>query len=120
VLFGRWAGRTRRPLEVYAGIEAAAAATALLVPLAVTAYDPIYASLYQRFADARTTFVAVKFSLALLAVLPTATLLGGTLPMLAAAFVIDDPAAGHLELTRPHAGRDSARLVAVAVALARV
>jgi spermidine synthase len=86
-LFGRRAGTTRRPLAVYAAIEAAAALTALLVPLIVTAYQPIYAMLYERLADERAIFVAVKFALALAAMLPTATLLGGTLPMLAAAFI---------------------------------
>jgi spermidine synthase len=86
-LFGRRAGTTRRPLAVYAVIEAAAALTALLVPLVVTVYQPIYAVLYERLADERAIFVAVKFGLALAAMLPTATLLGGTLPMLAAAFI---------------------------------
>ena len=85
LLFGRFAPRVRRPLAVYAAIEAGTALTALLVPLAVSAYEPIYAFLYERLADQPTLFVAIKFTLALLAVIPTATLLGGTLPMLATA-----------------------------------
>jgi spermidine synthase len=91
---GRRAGRTRRPLVVYAAIEAGTALTALLVPVAVTAYEPIYAFLYDRLADHRSLFVAIKFALALLAVIPTATLLGGTLPMLATALVPDGRDAG--------------------------
>jgi spermidine synthase len=86
--FGRLVGRTRcPPLVLYAWIELGVVATALMVPLAVRAYDPIYAELYTRLADRRELFVAVKFFLALVAMLPTATLLGGTLPVLAAAFV---------------------------------
>lgn len=88
-LFGRYAARTRRPLVVYAAIEAGTALTALVVPLAVAAYEPIYASLYERLAEQRTLFVTIKFALALAAVIPTATLLGGTLPMLATALVAD-------------------------------
>jgi spermidine synthase len=84
-LLGGYAGRTRRPLAIYAAIEAGTALTALLVPLVVASYDPIYAFLYERLADERMLFVAIKFALALAAVLPTATLLGGTLPMLATA-----------------------------------
>jgi len=89
VLFGRWAGRTRRPLRIYAGIEFAVAATALLVPFAVDAYGSIYSGLYESFANHRIAFVGLKFSLALVAMIPTATLLGGTFPMLAVAFVGD-------------------------------
>lgn len=85
--FGRRAARSPRPLATYAWIEAATAVTALLVPLAVAAYEPLYALLYERLADQRSLFVAIKFLLALAAVIPTATLLGGTLPMLATAFV---------------------------------
>ncbi|MAE65184.1 MAG: hypothetical protein CMJ18_13010 [Phycisphaeraceae bacterium] len=88
-LFGRWAGRTRNPLMLYAGIELAAAVASLIVPLAIRLYDPIYAGLYERFADQGSVFVSIKFALALAAVLPTATLLGGTLPPLAAAMVRD-------------------------------
>ena len=40
--FGRRAARSPRPLVTYAWIEAATGATALLVPLAVAAYEPLY------------------------------------------------------------------------------
>jgi spermidine synthase len=89
LLFGAVAGRSRRPLLLYAAIEAGAAATALVVPAAIWLYEPIYAALYERLADSRGLFVAVKFGLGLVAMLPTATLLGGTLPALAAAFIPD-------------------------------
>jgi spermidine synthase len=55
----------------------------------VDAYGSIYAGLYGTFAEHGLGFVALKFALALVAVIPTATLIGGTFPMLAAAFVRD-------------------------------
>jgi spermidine synthase len=86
-LFGRLAGRTRRPLVWYARLELAAAAAALLVPLALRGYEPIYGALYAGFADSRGLFVAIKLALALAAMLPCAVLLGGSLPLLASAGV---------------------------------
>lgn len=88
-LFGRIADRTRRPLRVYAAIEALAAVAALLVPVVFNLYDPIYAALYDRLAEQRFLFTALKFSLAIAVMLPPSILLGGTLPLLAAAFVSD-------------------------------
>jgi spermidine synthase len=102
-LFGRAAGRTSRPLRLYGWIEISAVVLALLVPGAIALYDPIYAWLYARMAESRAAFVSVKFGLGLLAMLPPAVMLGGTLPPLAAAFVSDP---GQL-------GRDGGRLYAL-------
>ncbi|RIL01909.1 MAG: hypothetical protein DCC71_17060 [Proteobacteria bacterium] len=88
-LFGRVAGRTRRPLAVYAAVECGAALLALAVPLVFRLYDPIYASLYETLAGRRDVFVATKFALAFAVMLPPALLLGGTLPLLATAYVAD-------------------------------
>jgi len=88
-VFGRVAARARRPLAGYASIEVGAALLALAVPLAFRLYDPIYAALYAGFADRRGVFVAIKFALALGLMLPPAVLLGGTLPLLATAYVRD-------------------------------
>jgi spermidine synthase len=87
--FGRRAGKTRHPLALYARIEFGAAAASLLVPLIIQVYDPIYAALYGTLAEHQDLFVLVKFALALVAILPAATLLGGTLPVLVAAYVSD-------------------------------
>ena len=86
-LVGRIAGRARRPLLLYGFLELGVAAAALVVPVATALYDPIYASLYEALAGRRSLFVAVKYALALVAMLPATILLGGTLPPLAAAFV---------------------------------
>lgn len=86
-LGGRLSARTTRPLRTYARVEAGAALTALLVPAGIALYEPIYAALYERLAENRALFTAIKFALAFAAVLPTSTLLGATLPLLARAVV---------------------------------
>jgi len=88
-LVGRASGRWPRPLLLYGAVELGAALFSLIVPLAIGLYEPLYAALFQTLADRRLSFVAVKYALALAAMLPAATLLGGTLPPLAAAFVRD-------------------------------
>jgi spermidine synthase len=88
-IFGRVAARSRKPLRIYAGIEVLAAAAALLVPFVFRLYDPIYAELYDALADRRGLFIAIKFGLALVVMLPASLLLGGTLPLLATAYVRD-------------------------------
>jgi spermidine synthase len=102
-LFGRLSASVARPLRLYAWLEIGGVGLALLVPIVVGLYDPLYVLLYERMADSRATFVAVKFALALVAMLPPAVLLGGALPPLAAAFVADP---GRL-------GRDGGLLYAV-------
>jgi spermidine synthase len=103
--FGRIAGRIRRPLLLYGWLELGAALAALWVPLAVHLYDPIYAALYERFAETRYAFVAIKFGLALVAMLPSSILLGGTLPLLVTAYVVEGRSLG----------REGGRLYAVNV-----
>ncbi len=85
--FGRVAARTRRPLRWYAAVEVGAVLLALLVPAVIAIYEPLYATLYARLSESRGVFVAAKFGLALVAMLPPSVLLGGTLPLLATAFV---------------------------------
>lgn len=84
-LFGRLSGRSSRPLRLYGWVELAAAAAALLVPLALQAYDRVYPALYDRLSGAALPFLAVKVGMALAATLPCAVLLGGSLPPLVAA-----------------------------------
>jgi spermidine synthase len=77
---GRRIARARRPLLVYAALEAGLAATALLYFAIVDAYAALYAPLYARLGDSPAAFLAVKFALALAALLPPAFFMGGTLP----------------------------------------
>src|SRR3989442_1888209 len=76
-LFGRASGRSSRPLRLYGRVEIAAAAAALLVPLALRVYDRVYPALYDRLSGEPIVFLALKVAMALAAMLPCATLLGG-------------------------------------------
>lgn len=93
-LFARVSQRTHRPLQLYVMLELGVIATALLTPYTVDAYDFIYPSLYGALAGNLDAFVLVKFLLAFLAMLPTAILLGGTLPLMVRAFVGRDASLG--------------------------
>jgi spermidine synthase len=88
-LFGRVAERSAQPLRTYAKVEVVAAGVALIVPLAFGAYEVLYATLYDTLFEERALFVALKFGLALLVMLPPAVLLGGTFPLLATSHVRD-------------------------------
>ncbi len=83
-LLGGLAGRTARPLRAYAWVEGGAAACALAVPVVLGGYDLVYGPLYASLAETREVFVLAKLVLALVAMLPASTLLGGALPLLAA------------------------------------
>jgi len=93
-LFGRVAARARRPLWVYGWLELGAAAFALAVPWVFELYDSLYPGLYGSLSEHRAAFVAVKFGLALIVMLPPSLLLGGTFPLLAAAYVDDSKRLG--------------------------
>jgi spermidine synthase len=86
-LFARVAARSGRPLALYARIELGAAFTALIVPLVIDGYDALYPRLHGALTDWPAALVVAKFALAFAAMLPTTLLLGGTLPLLVAAFV---------------------------------
>lgn len=86
-LFARVSQRTDRPLQLYVILELGVIATALLTPFTVDVYDLLYPSLYSELAGELNVFVLVKFLLAFVAMLPTAILLGGTLPLMMRAFI---------------------------------
>ncbi len=92
--FGRLAARSPRPLRAYGWIELGVALSALWVPLVVWLYDPLYPWLYEQLGERRGAFVAVKFALALAALLPASVALGGTLPLLASALLGGSEALG--------------------------
>lgn len=83
-LLGRRAARSDSPLGLYAGLEIGVAATALLafaVPGLAHALDPAHAS--------SPSGMVVRSAVAFALLLPPAVLLGGSLPVLAEAFVQD-------------------------------
>jgi len=80
---GRYAARARRPFRVYAALEAGVAGAALLTLPVLTLYHAIYPFLYASFGGWPVCFTLMKLVLALLALVPPAFCMGGTLPMLA-------------------------------------
>lgn len=86
-LAGRFADRLRRPVLFYAGAECIIGLYALLVPWAISHYEPLNHWLWATFGDSYSLLSIFRFAAsALLLLLPT-TLMGATLPILARHFV---------------------------------
>ena len=86
-LAGRLADRTTRPLRVYGLIEIGVAVYALLVPLLFTFVDNLYAFIWQHFQPGFFVFSLWRFVLSCALLLVPTTLMGATLPVLAAALL---------------------------------
>ena len=82
-VFGRWSPRLRSPLRAYAWLELGIAASAGLYFVLLAVYFQLYAPLYDALSGRPAAFNAVRVALATLVLLPPATLMGGTLPVLA-------------------------------------
>ena len=82
-VFGRWSPRLRSPLRAYAWLELGIAASAGLYFVLLAVYFQFYAPLYDALSGRPAAFNAVRVALATLVLLPPATLMGGTLPVLA-------------------------------------
>ena len=80
--FGRWSPRLRSPLRTYAWLELGVAASAGLYFLLLAVYFQLYGPLYDALSDRPAAFNAARVALATLVLLPPATLMGGTLPVL--------------------------------------
>ncbi len=81
-VFGRLSPRLRSPLRTYAWIELGIAASAVAYFLLLEIYFRLYEPLYGTLADRPAAFDAARIALAMLALLPPAALMGGTLPIL--------------------------------------
>jgi predicted membrane-bound spermidine synthase len=92
-LVARYSTALRAPLRVYAGIELAIGVLAIVFhPLFVSATDGLYhGALAWQWSGA--TFAAIKWTAAVLLILPQSILLGATFPVFAAAAVRDGAAA---------------------------
>jgi spermidine synthase len=82
VLFGRVADRTRRPLLLYAGLEAGVAVAALLTPFAVAAVSGVYTAVYAELQPGPWSGALLRLGAAAVVLLIPATLIGGTLPVM--------------------------------------
>src|SRR5687768_17464615 len=86
-LTARLASRIKKPLSTYGWIEIAIAIYALLVPFLFQWVDNIYALIWQQFQPGFFAFSLWRFFLSGLVLLVPTTLMGATLPVLAAALV---------------------------------
>ena len=86
-LAGRLAHRIRRPLSAYGVMEIGIAVYALLVPFLFRWIDDLYALIWQQFHPGYFTFSLWRFVLSGIVLLVPTTLMGATLPVLAAAIV---------------------------------
>src|ERR1043165_1980437 len=86
-LAAKLAQRITKPLRTYGLIEIGIAVYALLVPLLFRWIDDVYALIWQQLHPGYFTFSLWRFALSGLVLLVPTTLMGATLPVLAAAFV---------------------------------
>ena len=81
-VFGRLSPRLRSPLRTYAWLELGIAGSAVAYFLLLEIYFRLYGPLYDTLVDSPAAFNAARVALAILALLPPAALMGGTLPLL--------------------------------------
>ncbi|HEV8428787.1 MAG TPA: fused MFS/spermidine synthase [Pyrinomonadaceae bacterium] len=86
-LAGKLAQKIKKPLRVYGLMEILIALYALMVPLLFRGIDHIYALIWQQLQPTHFTFSLWRFFLSGLVLLVPTTLMGATLPVLAAALV---------------------------------
>jgi spermidine synthase len=86
-LAGRMAARLKRPLFAYGLIEIAIAVYALMVPWLFRVVDFVYALLWQHLHPNFFFFSLCRFALSGITLLVPTTLMGATLPVLAAVLV---------------------------------
>jgi spermidine synthase len=86
-LSGRLAARVMRPVRAYGLLEIGIALYALAVPFLFALVDNLYAILWQQFHPSFFVFSLLRFLLSCLMLLIPTTLMGATLPLLAAALI---------------------------------
>src|SRR5829696_7091384 len=84
---GKLASRIKRPLATYGWMEIGIAVYALLVPFLFKWIDNVYALIWQQFQPGFFAFSLWRFLLSGLVLMLPTTLMGATLPVLAAALV---------------------------------
>jgi len=86
-LAGRMGGKVVRPVRAYGLLEIGVALYALAVPLLFALIDHLYVILWQQFHPSFFVFSSLRFLLSCLMLLLPTTLMGATLPLLAAALL---------------------------------
>lgn len=77
----RFVDRVRRPLRAYGVLELLVGAYAVLLPFLMIPVDPLYGWLYRNFSDTGTLAIG-RFAISCALLLPPATMMGATLPLL--------------------------------------
>ncbi|MHC4591406.1 MAG: fused MFS/spermidine synthase, partial [Planctomycetota bacterium] len=85
--FGRVADRWKRPLVLFALLEAGIAGFALAFPAIATGIKHVYVVFYGPLGESHYVMSLVRFALSFLVLLIPTFLMGGTLPVLARAYV---------------------------------
>ena len=85
--FGRMVDREKRPLRLYAVLEAGIGAFALIWPLLLSVLNAIYILAYRGLNAEFYSLSLIRFALSFLVLLLPSTLMGGTLPILSRFFV---------------------------------
>ena len=86
-LAGRLAPRITKPVSAYGWMEIGIAVYALLVPFLFQTVDDLYAYVWQQLQPGFFAFTLLRFALSCLMLLVPTTLMGATLPVLAAALL---------------------------------
>lgn len=81
-LAGRIVDRVRRPLWTYGVLELLVGAYALLLPVLMIPADPLYGWLYRNFTEQSGVLSIGRFAITCALLLPPATMMGATLPLL--------------------------------------
>jgi spermidine synthase len=79
---GRVVDRLRRPLRAYGILELLIGAYAVLLPWLMIPADPLYGWLYRNYADTGPILAFGRFAISCALLLPPATMMGATLPLL--------------------------------------
>ncbi|MCK4283386.1 MAG: fused MFS/spermidine synthase [Candidatus Brocadiae bacterium] len=85
--FGRLVDRWKRPLLLFAFLEVGIAVFALLFPAITLVLKRVYVPLYGALGDSHYVMSLVRFVLSFLVLLVPTSLMGGTLPVIARAYV---------------------------------
>jgi len=95
-LFGRWAGRIARPILAYGVMEGTVALYLLATPWLMTLVDHVFRLAYGAVGPQEHLLTLVRIAAAGLFLAPPTLLMGGTLPVLLAAFRVEKGSGGSL------------------------
>jgi len=93
-LLGRVVDRVRRPLLLYALLEAGIGVFAFLMPVLLAGLNALYPPIYRTFELSFYQLSVVRFVLSFIVLLPPTILMGGTLPVVTRLFVDRDERLG--------------------------